>query len=126
MLGRHYAHDDLRAFKGGGEIIAGRDGVGDGAARKKFFVEPLLHDRLADVGLMGPEANAVRPFASEHNGNACAPRSGADNGDLTHACFDPKRFSVPARRRRRLAWCLTMMSTEAVAINTRATALWPS
>ncbi len=89
--------------KGRGQIVAGGDGFGDEAAGEKSLVDVLLRDRFADVGFVRPQAYAVRAFASEDDGEAGAPGASADDGDLAHACFDPKRFSVPASKRRMLA-----------------------
>ncbi len=102
------------------QIVAGGDGSGMRRPGRNLLVDALLRDRFADVGFMRPQAYAVRAFAAEHDGDAGAPRASADDCDLAHACFDPKRFSVPASRRRMLAWCRRMMSTDASAINTSA------
>ena len=56
---------------------------------RNFSLIRLLHDGFADIGFVRPEADAVRAFASEHDGEACAPCARADDGDLAHACLDP-------------------------------------
>src|SRR5271166_1581256 len=89
MLGGHYADDDLRAIESRGEIVAGGYGVWDAGAGKEFLVDPLLRNRLADFGLVSPQAHfmrgRVRALASQHDGDPGAPRATSDDGDLTHA-----------------------------------------
>src|SRR6266496_4862083 len=43
---------------------------------------------------MGPQADTMRSFASEDDGDAGAPRAASDDGDLAHLfLFTPKRKS---------------------------------
>src|SRR5271170_2149295 len=117
MLRRHDADYDLRATQSLGEIVGGGYRIRDGAAGKKLLIDVPLRDRFADVGFMGPQADAVRAFASEHDGEAGAPRASADDCDLAHfSPWLPKRFSVPANRRRMFSWCLAITSADAIAI----------
>src|ERR1700722_1773965 len=125
MLRGHDADDDSGVAKSNSQIAAGGDGFRDAPAGKKFLVNAILDNRFGDNGFVSPEAHAVRAFAAEHDGDASAPRSRADYGDLAHAGLDPNRFSVPDNRRRIFAECFTTMSTDAVAIRRRATGALP-
>src|ERR1700686_4970656 len=125
MLRGHDADDDPGVAESCSQVVAGGNGVRDVAAGKEFIVDAILGDRFGDNGCVRPEAYAVSPLAAEHDGETRAPGSRADYCDLAHACLDPKRFSVPARRRRMFAECFTTMSTDAVAIMRRATGALP-
>src|SRR5580700_1428213 len=106
MLRWHHADHDLRPSESPRKIVAGGHRVRDAAPGKKPLIDALLRDRFADVVFMRPQADAVRAFASQHNGDAGSPRPSADDCDLAHFSWCAlKRLSVPASKRWMLAWC---------------------
>ena len=62
---------------------------------------------------VGPEDEVVASATSQGEGESGAPGARSEDADTAHAAafFAPKRLSVPASRRRMLAWCLTMISS---------------
>ena len=103
------ASEMARGQVGGDVDIGGEDEAG-----KVGEVLAGVGELLGECGGVGPEAELVAAAAREREGECGAPGSGAEDGDAAHAAafFLPKRLSVPARRRRMLAWCLTMTSSE--------------
>src|SRR5258708_38705759 len=105
--------------------IVGGAGGWDGAAGKKFRFPPPLRDGIAHFLFVSPEAYSMCTLPSEDDGNAGAPRSCSDDGDLAHPRLDPMRFSVPVNRRRMFSWCLAMISSETREMSATVRGLFP-
>src|SRR5205085_8577677 len=71
-------------------------------------------DSGAHFGLVGPQPHAMVAVAAENDSQSRAPRAGANDGNIAHACFStcvglggildlPNLCSVPFSRRRMLS-----------------------
>src|ERR1700704_1250594 len=111
MLRWRDAEEDVGFEDGAGEVGGDLDVDGEGEAGKVVKIFSGVGELLGECGGVGPEAELVAAAACEGEGERSAPGSGAQDGDAAHAAafFLPKRLSLPARRRRMFAWCLTMI-----------------
>src|SRR5579872_1430343 len=99
MMRRHNADNNL-GFPDGLLIAGSRmSGFGNGTARKKSVIHAPFPNRFANFFLMRPELHLMRSFAPQRDAKRRAPCSRADDGNLAHARFDPRRLSVPAKIR---------------------------
>src|SRR6266536_4352288 len=119
MLRGHHAYDHFRALSRAGEVGGRLDRLREREARQKMPVDPLRRDIFVHFGLVGPEANGMLPFTSQHNRQGCAPGSRADNGNPAHPRFAPSFDSVPATTRPIFCRCFqtTNSETRAIGIN---------
>ena len=113
MLGGRDAEEDVGFEDGGGEVGGDVDAGGEGEAGEIGEVFAEVVELLGERRGVGPEDDLVAAAAGERDGERGSPGAGAKDGDATQAgtFLAPKRLSVPERRRRMLAWCLTMTSS---------------
>src|SRR6266851_10127641 len=111
VLRRRDTEEDVGFEDGAWEVGGDLDVDGEGEAGEVVKVFACVGELLGECGGVGPEAELVPAAACEREGERGAPGSGAKDRDSAHAAafFLPKRFSVPARRRRMFSWCLTMI-----------------
>src|SRR5271155_2036627 len=119
MLRRHHADYDGGAVKCFSQVRARSYTRRDRLARKKLLVDALPHDAFANFLFVSPQPDLVSLLAAQHDRKRRTPGSRANDRDLAHARFAPKRFSVPAQSRRMFSRCLTRMSREASDIRAR-------
>ena len=113
VLGGGDEEEGVGLEDGAGEVGGDEDVGGEGEAGEVGEVFAEVGELVGEGGGVGPEEDLVAAAAGEGDGERGAPRAGAEDGDAAHAGTRgerPKRLSVPARRRRMLAWCLTMTS----------------
>ena len=126
MVRRHDTDDDFGAAQCVFEAVGGDNGSGDGAIGEKQFVDLARVDAFADFRFMRPKTHIVATSTAEDDGDGGSPGSSTNNGNAAQAAPDfppPKRFSLPAIRRRILSLCRTMMSREEAEINNMMVAL---
>ena len=126
VVRRHDADDDLGAAQRVFEAVGGDDGSRDRAVGEKQFVDMARVDAFADFGFMRPETHVVATATAEDDGDGGSPRSGTNDGNAAQAAPDfppPKRFSLPAIRRRMLSLWRTMMSREEAEMKNMMAAL---
>src|SRR5512146_1647654 len=133
---RHRADHDLRLPHGISDVAGRLQRGGERRVRQEHRVHVIAVDPLHHLRLERPDRDR-QPLAREQIGERRAPRSGPDDGHPPHLArrrphVSPfrvrKRFSVPARRRRRFARCEKTMSAArpTLAQNAGSAAGWES
>src|SRR5271166_6889984 len=125
MMRRHHTNHNAGADDGFLKYAGWTHRFWQTTAGKEFLVDALSRDRFGDFFFVSPEAHAMRALTSQDNGERCAPGTCAEDGDLAHVLFAPKRLSVPASKRRMFSWCLAIMSREVALIKPRAIGVLP-
>src|SRR5689334_25382606 len=100
---RHNADYELGIAQRFFQIVGSGDAEWNRQIRQKELIYATLRDGLANVFFISPERYVVSALASEDNGECSSPSASANDSNLAHALAPfllPKRFSVPARRRR--------------------------
>src|SRR5215467_3527924 len=117
MVGRHNTDDDLCVAQGFRQAICGFNCVRNRAAGEKQLVDVMGIDALANLGFVCPDANMMSAVTSEDDSDGSTPSSCSNDGNATHAALvfpPPRRFSLPAMRRRMLSlWRMMINRDEA-------------
>src|SRR5260221_4095510 len=118
MMRRHHADDNFRSRECVLKIIRYRNRFRNAAIGQEESIDAGFLNARADFGFARPEPHLVLSAAAGDDGQRCPPRTRANDGDFAQACFSmvwsffaPKRFSVPASRRRMFWLCFKTTST---------------
>src|SRR5258707_5140122 len=118
MMRGHHADDNLRSRERVLKIIRYRDRLRNAAIREEESIDTGLLNARADFVFTRPEPHLVLAATAGDNGQRCSPRARANDRYFTQASFSivwsffvPRRFSVPASRRRMFWLCFKTTST---------------
>ena len=107
-FGRHGGDDQIGMSDGGGGIEVELPAAREIDAGEEHFVAAGGADLIEALGFEDPQRNGIAAFVEEF-GEGGAPGAGAEDGDIHGVEIpgrEPRRCSVPSRRRWMLERCL--------------------